>query len=79
MANPASLAAIQKSVWGGRIPLEISLAPSESRTYDKTDRYLVGSNRPFSDHGIDNVRSLFPGLPISPRCSQSFELFSHHL
>jgi hypothetical protein len=41
MDNSASPAAIQKSIWDGRIPLEIVLAPSESRSYDKTDAYLV--------------------------------------
>lgn len=41
MANTVPPVAIQRSVWGGRIPLEIKLAPSESRAYDKTDPYLV--------------------------------------
>jgi autophagy-related protein 5 len=41
MDNSAAPAAIQKSIWDGRIPLEIALAPSESRIYDKTDAYLV--------------------------------------
>ena len=36
-----SLGSIQKAVWDGRLPLEIILAPSESRTFDKTDPYLV--------------------------------------
>lgn len=37
----ATLNSIQKSVWEGQIPLKIVLAPSESRTYDQTDPYLV--------------------------------------
>lgn len=41
METQASPVAIQRSIWDGRIPLEIVLAPSESRTYDKTDPYLV--------------------------------------
>ena len=41
MDNRGSLGSIQKTVWDGRIPLEIILAPSESRTFDKTDPYLV--------------------------------------
>lgn len=36
-----SLGSIQKAVWDGKLPLEIVLAPSESRTYDQTDPYLV--------------------------------------
>ncbi|KAJ5701708.1 Autophagy-related protein 5 [Penicillium malachiteum] len=41
MENNPSPIAIQKKIWDGRIPLEITLAPSESRTFDKTDPYLV--------------------------------------
>ncbi|KAJ5923414.1 Autophagy protein [Penicillium verhagenii] len=41
METQASPVAIQRSIWNGRIPLEIVLAPSESRVYDKTDPYLV--------------------------------------
>jgi autophagy-related protein 5 len=41
MDNLASPGAIQKSIWDGRIPLEIALAPSESRVFDKSDAYLV--------------------------------------
>lgn len=41
METQASPVAIQRTIWDGRIPLEIVLAPSESRTYDKTDPYLV--------------------------------------
>jgi autophagy-related protein 5 len=35
------LGSIQKAVWDGNLPLQITLAPSESRTYDQTDPYLV--------------------------------------
>ena len=41
MENRVSLGSIQKAVWDGRLPLEIVLASSESRTFDKTDPYLV--------------------------------------
>lgn len=36
-----SLTNIQKTVWDGKLPLEIILSPSESRTFDQTDPYLV--------------------------------------
>lgn len=39
--NVPSMNSIQKSVWEGKLPLEIVLAPSESRVYDQTDPYLV--------------------------------------
>jgi autophagy-related protein 5 len=32
---------LQEKVWAGRLPLEIRLAPSECRTYDQSDPYLV--------------------------------------
>lgn len=38
---PPALARVQEAVWAGRIPLEISLAPDECRTYDQADPYLV--------------------------------------
>jgi len=41
MSQALSLASIQKTVWDGKLPLEIVLAPSESRSYDQTDPYLV--------------------------------------
>lgn len=43
MSQLPSLSSIQKTVWDGKLPLEIVLAPSESRTYDQTDPYLVRS------------------------------------
>ena len=41
MAQLQPLAAIQQHVWDARLPLEVSLAPSECRTYDQADPYLV--------------------------------------
>lgn len=34
-------AELQKKIWSGSIPLEIRLAPSDCRTYDESDPYLV--------------------------------------
>lgn len=39
--DQVALSTIQKSIWEGQLPLNITLAPSESRTYDQTDPYLV--------------------------------------
>ncbi|PWY78477.1 hypothetical protein BO94DRAFT_537664 [Aspergillus sclerotioniger CBS 115572] len=47
---------IQKAVWDGRLPLQITLAPSESRTYDQTDPYLISCPR------ISYLPSLLPRL-----------------
>ena len=43
MTTPKELRALQEVVWNGSLPLEIRLSPSESRTYDQTDPYLVRS------------------------------------
>ncbi|KAJ5646440.1 Autophagy protein [Penicillium lividum] len=56
MEKQASPVAIQRSIWDGRIPLEIVLAPSESRTYDKTDPYLIACHR------VSYLPSLLPRL-----------------
>jgi hypothetical protein len=44
-SNQAQLNSIQEKVWEGRLPLEILLDPSECRTYDKCDPYLVRTIR----------------------------------
>ena len=45
MTSPSSarqaINALQKKVWDGSIPLEIRLSPSECRSYDQSDPYLV--------------------------------------
>ena len=41
MAAGEALAVLQRTVWDARLPLEIRLAASESRTYDTGDPYLV--------------------------------------
>jgi hypothetical protein len=35
------LAGLQQKVWNGCIPLEVRLAPSDCRTFDQSDPYLV--------------------------------------
>ena len=39
--NTPSLNDIQKFVWEGEVPLQIVLAPSESRVYDQSEPYFV--------------------------------------
>jgi autophagy-related protein 5 len=39
--NQSQINSIQEKVWEARLPLEIVLAPSECRTYDQSDPYLV--------------------------------------
>ena len=68
MSQAPSLTSIQKTVWDGKLPLEIVLAPSESRSYDQTDPYLVRAH-------VLMVGCILTGLcrlhahdsPISPR------------
>lgn len=40
-ASPAHLAALQKQIWNGSLPLEIRLAAADCRTYDDSDSYYV--------------------------------------
>ncbi|KAL5361008.1 autophagy protein 5 [Aspergillus floccosus] len=56
METQATLNDIQKAVWDGRLPLQITLSPSESRSYDKTDPYLISYPR------ISYLPSLLPRL-----------------
>jgi hypothetical protein len=44
MARAASLPLMQQTIWQARLPLEIRLAPSECRIFDKADAYLVRLN-----------------------------------
>lgn len=39
--NQSHINSIQEKVWEGKLPLEIVLAPSECRTYDQSEPYLV--------------------------------------
>ncbi|EME80008.1 uncharacterized protein MYCFIDRAFT_31463 [Pseudocercospora fijiensis CIRAD86] len=40
-ASQAAVAALQSRIWNGSIPLEIRLAASDCRTYDKSEPYFV--------------------------------------
>ncbi|KAI9376665.1 autophagy protein Apg5-domain-containing protein [Aspergillus egyptiacus] len=55
-AGQTALNSIQKAIWEGNLPLQINLAPSESRTYDQTDPYLISYPR------ISYLPSLLPKL-----------------
>ena len=39
--SAAKLVNLQRRIWNGSIPLEIQLSPSDCRTYDESDTYLV--------------------------------------
>ncbi|MCJ1308870.1 autophagy protein 5 [Agyrium rufum] len=41
MSTPPELRSLQAAIWGGSIPLEIHLEPSDSRTYDETDPFFI--------------------------------------
>lgn len=40
-ATSSALLSLQRKVWAGSIPLSIRLAPSDCRTYDQADAYLI--------------------------------------
>jgi hypothetical protein len=48
MAQDEKEQILQRKVWQARLPLEIRLAASESRTFDGTDPYLVSLDMSFS-------------------------------
>ncbi|KAJ5480658.1 Autophagy protein [Penicillium diatomitis] len=76
MDNPASPARVQQCIWEGRIPLEIALAPSESRSYDKTDTYMASPDHAHTfTQGTGGLvdalnRSRVQGSHTFHRCSQ---------
>jgi len=49
MPFPDTMQTLQQTVWQARIPLEIRLAASESRTFDRADPYLVSECDPPHD------------------------------
>ncbi|KAL1961556.1 hypothetical protein VTN77DRAFT_1618 [Rasamsonia byssochlamydoides] len=75
--NPASLSAIQQRVWEGRLPLEIVLDPSECRTYDQCDPYLISYPRlsylPFL---LPKLHAFFSSYLIDPDCQPHQGWFS---
>ncbi|PLB39144.1 autophagy protein 5 [Aspergillus candidus] len=56
MYSQSTLNSIQKAVWDGKLPLQIELAASESRTFDQTDPYLISCPR------ISYLPTLLPRL-----------------
>ncbi|KAJ5430098.1 Autophagy-related protein 5 [Penicillium cf. griseofulvum] len=73
MDNRVSLGSIQKAVWDGRLPLEIVLASSESRTFDKTDPYLIAYPRiSYLPSLLPKLRAFFSSFLIEPN-SQSHD------
>ncbi|CAI7565654.1 unnamed protein product [Penicillium pancosmium] len=67
MEKQASLPAIQRSIWAGRIPLEIILAPAESRTFDQTNPYLISFPRvSYLPSLLPRLRAFFASSLINP-------------
>ncbi|KAH8423046.1 autophagy protein 5 [Aspergillus melleus] len=73
MENSATLNDIQKAVWDGRLPLQITLAPDESRTYDQTDPYLISYPR------ISYLNFLLPRLKAFFSSSLIESNVEHHV
>ncbi|EYE99636.1 autophagy protein 5 [Aspergillus ruber CBS 135680] len=67
MSQAPSLISIQKTVWDGKLPLEIVLAPSESRSYDQTDPYLIACSRlAYLPSLLPRLRAFFSPSLIDP-------------
>ncbi|KAL4871362.1 hypothetical protein BDV12DRAFT_164165 [Aspergillus spectabilis] len=72
--DQAALNSIQKAIWQGQLPLEITLAPSESRTYDKTDPYLISYPRiSYLPSLLPKLKAFFSSSLIDPAASASHE------
>ncbi|KAK7542275.1 autophagy protein 5 [Phyllosticta citribraziliensis] len=41
MSSPRDVTAVQKQIWNGSIPLQITLASTDCRTFDESDPYLI--------------------------------------
>ncbi|KAH0551684.1 autophagy protein 5 [Trichoglossum hirsutum] len=58
---------IQKKIWGGSLPLEIRLSPSECRSFDRSDPYLIHYPRisyfPFL---LERLKAFFVPFLIQP-------------
>ncbi|KAL4905349.1 autophagy protein 5 [Aspergillus multicolor] len=69
--NPATLHSIQKSIWEGQLPLQITLAPSESRTYDQADPYLISYPRiSYLPSLLPRLKAFFSSSLIDPAASE---------
>jgi hypothetical protein len=65
MASSPTLGSIQQRVWEGKLPLEITLSPSECRTYDQSDPYFVSiltsfSRGPLAFYIVNIMIDIFP-------------------
>ncbi|CEN61396.1 Putative Autophagy protein 5 [Aspergillus calidoustus] len=68
------LGSIQKAVWDGNLPLQITLAPSESRTYDQTDPYLISYPRiSYLPSLLPRLKAFFSSSLIDPASSASHD------
>ncbi|RAK73956.1 autophagy protein 5 [Aspergillus fijiensis CBS 313.89] len=66
-SSSSSLSSIQKAVWDGKLPLHITLAPSESRTFDQTDPYLIAHPRlAYLPSLLPRLRDFFASALIHP-------------
>ncbi|KAL4972322.1 autophagy protein 5 [Aspergillus desertorum] len=66
--DQATLNSIQKSIWEGQLPLQITLAPSESRIYDQADPYLVPIS--YLPSLLPRLKAFFSASLIDPTASE---------
>ncbi|QKX53582.1 uncharacterized protein TRUGW13939_00661 [Talaromyces rugulosus] len=73
----SSVTSIQERIWQGRLPLEIVLDPSECRTYDQSDPYLISYPRvsylPFL---LPRLHAFFRSSLINPESESHSGWFS---
>src|SRR5947199_8045448 len=69
---------IQKKIWEGSLPLEIRLSPSECRSFDQSDPYLVRTLSPLSKHSrLIAVLAYIFTIPVSPTSLSCLSALRH--
>ncbi|KAI9767596.1 MAG: autophagy protein 5 [Geoglossum simile] len=77
-SNTDGVNLIQKRIWEGSLPLEIRLSPSECRSFDQSDSYLVRAPLTFNllkANGVANLQIHYPRISYFPFLLQRLKAF----
>ncbi|GAM88802.1 hypothetical protein ANO11243_068360 [Dothideomycetidae sp. 11243] len=66
-ASPAAVAALQRRIWDGRLPLEIRLAATDCTTYDTSEPYLISLPRlAYLSPLLPRLHAFFRSVLVNP-------------
>lgn len=69
-ASPAAISTLQAKIWDGSLPLEIRLSPSDCRTYDESEAYLIQYPRlSYLSFLLPRLHAFFKASLIDPEAS----------